>query len=97
MSPWDVPIALALIGASALVVIAVAIRKHRIRLSRERASTPRLPAPRRQCWTTGCGYPATAMVVRSKGFNAEVLDVCEGCADEGCAFGWWFRLQFEPF
>lgn len=60
-----------------------------------RPAAPYVPDEKpRPCHTTGCWYPATAMVVRQGAHpQVEVLDVCEGCADEGTAHGWWFRLR----
>lgn len=97
MSPLDVPIALALIGASALVVAAAAIHKSYTRSIRNnRASTPRPPAPHRRCWSTGCIYPATVMVIRKTGpGTCEVLDVCKGCGDKGIAYKWWLPLGWD--
>ena len=42
----------------------------------------------RKCETTGCSYRATSVVVDSDG----ATERCEGCTNEGLAFGWWERL-----
>lgn len=51
------------------------------------------PAPR-PCHTTGCRYPGTVLVMTVPPHHGVVVvdDVCQGCADEGTARGWWVRL-----
>lgn len=83
-------------GVAALVWVVwiVLALGHARRQKRWEDEKPR--PPYRPCNTTGCRYPAVAMVVRRLGAGrVEVLDVCQGCSDEGTAHGWWFPLPVD--
>lgn len=97
MSPLDVPIALALVGAALLVALLLAALIVREAHTRRpvQLDDPRPLARFGQCETTGCHYPATVEAHHVNGPQWATSRRCTGCGAEGAARGWWHTRQLR--
>ena len=91
MSPYEIATALCLIVGSLFVYAAVKVYEHRKPRPRRAGATPTTGGGSKpgQCDSTGCGYPATVLVVEAADLGGDTRLVCRGCADKGAAYRWW--------